>query len=266
MTAHESSNTASSAAGNDGPIRNPLWVISLFLGLCEVVAGTVTALTFGLVQIVFAFFVVSFPLLVAGAFFYTLWSRPMVFYAPRDYPDAVEPMAFAKAVNTRTRQVVEVATDAALASVGGLADSLLSQGAISTDTWTEIERESRERVQASMKRKVIDVDFSALGAPRIEEFLVTPLSTVASFLDDVWFLLDDDGYLSRFPAHTYGERWVLQDTKTGHIYWEIGGTWAAKDHGNRQDSRSLGAVGVQTGDVLRVVDLNERNSEPQADG
>lgn len=47
----------------------PLWIISLFVSLTEVVLGTAVTQTVGGVQIALTAFVMSFPLLVASAFF-----------------------------------------------------------------------------------------------------------------------------------------------------------------------------------------------------
>ncbi|MEU9240174.1 hypothetical protein [Streptomyces sp. NPDC048385] len=48
---------------------NPLWIISLFLGLSETTVGIAAALSNGWVQGALAVFAVTFPVLVSGAFF-----------------------------------------------------------------------------------------------------------------------------------------------------------------------------------------------------
>jgi hypothetical protein len=63
----------------------PLWVISIFVSLCEVVAGLAVIQAEGGVQITLTVFVVVFPLLVAGAFFTILWFKPYVFYPPTEF-------------------------------------------------------------------------------------------------------------------------------------------------------------------------------------
>ena len=63
----------------------PLWVISLFVSLCEVVAGLAVTQAQGGVQAVLTGFVVSFPVLVAAAFFAVLWKKPYVFYPPTEF-------------------------------------------------------------------------------------------------------------------------------------------------------------------------------------
>ena len=73
--------------------RTPLWIISLFVSLTEVVLGTAVTQTVGGVQIALTAFVMSFPLLVASAFFAILWSRPWVFYSPSEY-GGIDPAMF----------------------------------------------------------------------------------------------------------------------------------------------------------------------------
>jgi hypothetical protein len=78
----------SEEAVHDGPRRSlmtPLWVISIFVSLCQVVAGLAVIQAEGGVQITLTVFVVVFPVLVAGAFFAILWKKPYVFYPPTEF-------------------------------------------------------------------------------------------------------------------------------------------------------------------------------------
>ena len=63
----------------------PLWVISLFLSLTEVVAGVAVTQTTGNIQVKLVWFVIIFAVLVAGMFFVLLWFRPWTFYPPSEY-------------------------------------------------------------------------------------------------------------------------------------------------------------------------------------
>ena len=63
----------------------PLWVISLFLSLTEVIAGIAATQTTGNLQTALVCFVIIFPFLVAGMFFGLLWFRPWTFYPPSEY-------------------------------------------------------------------------------------------------------------------------------------------------------------------------------------
>ncbi len=63
----------------------PLWVISLFVPLTEVMSGIAATQTSGSIQVALTAFVIAFPLLIAGAFFAFLWFRPHHLYAPSEY-------------------------------------------------------------------------------------------------------------------------------------------------------------------------------------
>jgi hypothetical protein len=63
----------------------PLWLISIFVSLCEVVAGLAVTQAQGGVQVALTAFVIVFPLLVAGAFFAILWYKPYVLYPPTEF-------------------------------------------------------------------------------------------------------------------------------------------------------------------------------------
>lgn len=71
-----------------GPRRSsmtPLWVISVFVSLSEVVAGLAVTQAQGNVQVTLTIFVVTFPVLVAAAFFTILWKKAYVFYPPTEF-------------------------------------------------------------------------------------------------------------------------------------------------------------------------------------
>lgn len=72
----------------------PLWVISLFVSLTEVVLGISVTQTTGNIQIALVCFVIIFPVLVACVFFILLWFKPWTFYPPSEYPDVEVLKAF----------------------------------------------------------------------------------------------------------------------------------------------------------------------------
>ena len=68
-----------------GPARvSPLWIVSSFLCLTEVVAALAVTMTDGWVQGLLASFVVVFGSGVAAAYFYILWQRPDHLQLPAD--------------------------------------------------------------------------------------------------------------------------------------------------------------------------------------
>ncbi len=80
-----------------GPRITPLWIVAAFVTMTETVLGYALTQVDGGVQIALTTFVISFALLVAGAFFVILWNRPYVFYPPSEYGDT-DPKAFVDAL------------------------------------------------------------------------------------------------------------------------------------------------------------------------
>jgi hypothetical protein len=75
----------------------PLWIVAAFVTLTETILGFAVTQVIGGVQVALTVFVISFALLVAGAFFLILWNRPWVFYPPSEYAD-VNPKDFMSAL------------------------------------------------------------------------------------------------------------------------------------------------------------------------
>lgn len=72
--------------GKASPLQrlSPVWIVSLFLSVTEVVLGFAVINTAGWVQGLLAGFMVVFGLGVAAAFFYVLWHRPSHFNYAED--------------------------------------------------------------------------------------------------------------------------------------------------------------------------------------
>lgn len=83
--------------GKLGPRITPLWIVAAFVTMTESVLGYALTQVDGGVQIALTAFVISFAILVAGAFFVILWNRPYVFYPPSEYGDK-DPKAFVDAL------------------------------------------------------------------------------------------------------------------------------------------------------------------------
>src|SRR3954451_22299629 len=79
---------------------NPLWIISLFLGLSEVTSGVAATQVDGASRASFTLFAIIFPSGVAIAFFAILWRKPQVLYAPRDFPKHLDARAYVQAMQS----------------------------------------------------------------------------------------------------------------------------------------------------------------------
>ncbi len=87
----------SSPLKKHGTLFTPLGIVAAFVSLTETVLGIALTRVGGVVQIALTGFVIAFPLLVAAAFFYILWNRAYVFYAPSEYGN-VNPSDFMSAM------------------------------------------------------------------------------------------------------------------------------------------------------------------------
>jgi hypothetical protein len=65
----------------------PLWIISLFVTLTETALSVSVTRTQGAIQVALTVFVITYAILVTGAFFFVLWYRPYVFYPPSEFTE-----------------------------------------------------------------------------------------------------------------------------------------------------------------------------------
>jgi hypothetical protein len=78
---------------------NPLWIISIFLGLTEAAAIAASIQSQGWIAGLYAIFSVLFAVAIATAFFWTLWRKPVVLYAPRDFSGHTSITTYVEAMN-----------------------------------------------------------------------------------------------------------------------------------------------------------------------
>lgn len=88
----------------------PLWVISLFVSLTEVMTGIAATQTSGGIQVALTAFVIAFPAMIASAFFMILWNKPYVFYPPTEY-QRTDVKTFVEAMQ-RKAEIQNAAVDA----------------------------------------------------------------------------------------------------------------------------------------------------------
>lgn len=92
----------------------PLWVISLFITLTEVMTGIAATQTTGAIQGLLTAFVMLFPIFIASVFFLFLWYKPQALYPPTEFRD-VDIDRFANAM--QRQRTVESAAVSALPDV-----------------------------------------------------------------------------------------------------------------------------------------------------
>jgi hypothetical protein len=215
----------------------PLWVISLFLSLTEIIVGLAVTRAAGGVQVALTTFVIGFPALVATAFFLVLWHRPYVLYPPAEYGNMdvqryVDAMQRRQTDPKRTLELVE-----------------------NTMRMTAGSPEARQFVDSALtrvKEQMLTIDLSPLTA-RTGDIIVMPFEadrTVGEFLDYLWFSLSEV-----VPPYSFGTVWALRDTVSGSMFIDLGRKWATA-HRRREDERSLKEAGFKPGMKLEGVRID----------
>jgi hypothetical protein len=238
----------------------PLWVISLFLSLTEVVLGITATQTTGAIQVALVAFVIAFPTAVAAGFFAILWSRPQVLYAPGDYGN-VNPTDFIAALRDgqppgQLFGRIEHTLEASISS-NQMAAEVLTQLKIPRNTETErrvetvlggvVDRAVKEIRETSFvevdPRPLVGTSSSPWQLP-YEDF-----RNVSDFLDRVWAGLRREVVV---PPWTYESVWILRDADTKTELRDVGKAWAERQ-GLKNDWRFLADVGIRPGMRLQAI-------------
>jgi hypothetical protein len=99
------------APDNSAPRQlTPLWVISLFVSFTEAALGIAATKANGDVQLALTVFVISFPVLIAAAFFAILWWKAYVFYPPSEYAQ-VDVQKYVEALRGSPASIVTKTSD-----------------------------------------------------------------------------------------------------------------------------------------------------------
>ena len=238
---------ADAQADRQPRVMNPLWIISLFLSLAEVVAGIAMTQAAGGVQVGLVIFVVAFPVAVAAAFFAVVWFRPHHLYAPMDYRSRVNPDEFARALSIQRRNV-EIMETSIRQSVENVVPALSKLGV--TD---EEARKLLAPVVDAPRLSAVRIDFRAFARDLGElDFPVDDHTTVSEFLDTVWSSISD---VTHIPIFSFGEHWALRDLRSDQVFRDMGYNWARQNLGAESDYRRLTKVGILPGSELIAIPL-----------
>lgn len=243
-----------------GRTLTPLLVISLFLSLSETVLVVAATRTAGWVQAALTVFVITFPVLVAAAFFVILWSRPYVFYPPHEYGQEVDVLRYVEAMQLRPLRERGLYD-----SIRQAVSATLSSGQIVSELIHAASHVAGARAEDNVSRVLADIGEKTLEAIRQGGFLTLDarlitggmqavqvpydkFGTVSGLLDHIWITwLSGRGV----PPFTYGRTWVLRDAGSKWVLRAAGRTWA-QQCGRRLDDRSLESVGIAPGMMLEI--------------
>jgi hypothetical protein len=231
-------------------VLNPLWIISLFLGITEITVGVVATQVTSWIQGLFAIFAVAFPAIVAAAFFTVLWKKSYVFYAPRDFPRHLDVQAYVAAMRSATiatQQELEIAVDAAVESA---VRQRLPRGVDAADAQTAVESAVAVAREEYRRNRII-VDLRDFPGPPDEVALpATERTRTSDLLNQIWFYLED--FVEPF---TYGQTWVLEEVGSGRILFpEMHLDRTEQLAYNAVDRSVLADHGLGPGVVLKALD------------
>lgn len=243
-------------ASTKGRRITPLTIILSFILLVEAVVMGGVVSTGGNVQIILTIFCALFPILIGVPFFFILYSRPWVFYAPHEYGMNIEPSAYISAVSRETylkasentSKFIEELPARIVNEVEKLGDDrkfLIEMGNSSTEGRNKILDDLSTSIKSSW---TIEVDLSYFGGEDIYIPVGRDLS-VSDFLDFVYFQISAKYYLEPF---TYGTAWWLVERDGEREFKHLGRAWAMRS-GQSVDTRPLGEVGIFPGMRLKAV-------------
>ncbi|MFB6989529.1 hypothetical protein ACFCZT_38200 [Streptomyces sp. NPDC056230] len=231
-----------------GRVLNPLWIISLFLGLAEITVGVAATQAHGWIQGMLAVFSVVFPSAVALAFFHTLLTRPFVLYAPKDYPDPPSIEAYVTAVSSTTSRSLENVEAAVRTALAEVVIPRLPLGG--PDEPQAVVEAAVRAARQDFQRHSVEIDVSGIEAGMTANTHTFPvdLVTVDQLLNSIYLTIAD--YVD---AYSYGREWVLYDPATNRTIREIGSSWLRAKGLSPNDSRGLQEVGINPGSRLLAI-------------
>jgi hypothetical protein len=242
-------------------VLNPLWIISLFLGVSETTVGIAATLSSGAVQGTLTAFAVTFPVLVSGAFFAVLWKKPEVLYAPGDFPEHVSVTAYVDGMRHGSAGNAELLQSVVRDTLEEVIPTTLSRF-VTPQQVAQLVDQAVASAREGIASRMLSVDLSAVH-PDFRDFRTEfPLgdgATVADFLDRLWAVMRD-----HVRPYTYGTHWVLIDRASNRIFRDIGSTWARDHVGDPEDARLLKDIGFRVDMDLAVLPLRHGLTDPPA--
>lgn len=235
---------------NPPRVLTPLWIVALFVSLTETVVGVAVVHTSGQIQLILTIFATSFPVLVAAAFFWILYTRPFVFYPPTDFRGRTDVKSYVEVMRGGKsepqegayREVLEFAIQsrkiiddlrelrtkdsAMLSSLAGLA----------------------EEAASSIGQAYLAVDSSAVGDSQASIVFYKYEPEIKG-----WELLEIiASNVPRLNPERYGQDWVLRDSESGGTLNQLGGAW--RERGKlEEETLNLKSLGISPGMHLEVV-------------
>lgn len=228
----------------------PLWVISLFVSLTEIVVSYSLPESSGYVKIALTGFSIIYPILIAGGFFYVLWHRFYVFWPPSEFGNPVDFLRIIDALRTKNinqKNIHDILKDVIDETLKKAKDNPVSKK-LSEDDLSALIKDLNSAAYSAWENSVITVLTNCLPAAKGEPIILPYIADrpIHYVLDEIWFEICDF-----IPAYSYGTTWLIQDINSGKFY-DVGRPWA-RQKGLQEDERSLKDLGIKPGAKLRVI-------------
>lgn len=228
-------------------VLNPLWIISLFLGVSETTVGVAATQVSGWIQGLLAVSATLFPLLVSGAFFAIVWKKPEVLYAPGDFPEHVPVPEFVHGMHRGAAGNLDLISSVLRDTLESVLPAVLTPEIPEGEVESVVSK-AVSTAQTDLESRAIRIDLRLISSDLCQiEWLIDSATTVSEMLDALWAEIRD-----HFPPFTYSARWVLVDRRSLKAFDEMGTKWA-EAHGRRRDDRLLSDVGINLGAELVAV-------------
>ncbi|WP_064830971.1 hypothetical protein [Rhizobium phaseoli] len=143
-----------------GHIKNPLSIIAIFAGLAEISGTIVLPFIHESSQNKYVWFLMFFPTFLVGIFFYVLWHKPRVLYAPSDYTDEanfirmMEPATYSEVLARLENEAQEIISQTQPTTIEGGVDADIGpeNGPEAAQSPLQNETERRERAMYRYKQ------------------------------------------------------------------------------------------------------------------
>ena len=199
-------------------IKTPLGIIALFISVTETVLGIGVTQTSGGIQITITVFVLSFPLIIAGTFFFILWKKPWALYAPTEYGDGTNVEDYVREMSGKAKpseelqiypQIQQSIRDALVSPqiITELSKIVLSEASTARKTVKEILNDAVIKAEDTiLKGAFFTVDSRPFAGANgsVWQIPYSNYTTVDSLLDNIYFALE-----MIIPPFTYTTVWVL---------------------------------------------------------
>lgn len=199
-----------------GPVKNPLTIIAIFAGISEVCGSFVLPFIQHENQLIFIYFLISFPTLLVLLFFFTLNFNNKVLYSPSDYRDEenfllISKFDYSKQSNIETKLNQSEFFSSLLSEYSEKMDSLSSNIKNVQETLA-LRFDELSRGEGS---DVIVQELASIKRNYKYKIKVSNLNKANSFLN----LLDKKGYLAEIYTTSINDERIIKKNYDHKSIW-----------------------------------------------